>query len=165
MSLPTDPAKRKALPIWTGVVMYFPDALAAIASVSLAGNDQHNPDEPLHWARGKSTDQMNTAMRHMMDHGLGNHQDTDGTWHLAKAIWRLCAELQLAIEKAEKENNGHGNHALGEYQQRSLGGPRSEAPCDPEGRPETAPASSQADGHAEPQASANLCSMRIRCFS
>ncbi len=163
MSLPTDPAKRKALPIWTGVVMYFPDALAAIAAVSLAGNDQHNPDEPLHWARGKSTDQMNTALRHMLDHGLGNHQDTDGTWHLAKAIWRLCAELQLAIEKAEKEN--HGNSALGEYQQRSLRGPNPQASRGAERGPETDQASSQAAGPAEDQTHAGLRGVRITCLS
>jgi len=97
MSLPNDDAARKALPIWDGVVMYFPDALAAVAAVSKAGNDQHNPGEPLHWARGKSMDQMNTAFRHMIDHGTGNRWD--GTErHLAKAAWRILAALQLDIE-------------------------------------------------------------------
>ena len=98
-SLPTDDKSRKALPIFDGVLMYFPDAIAAVAHVSKLGNDQHNPGEPLRWAREKSTDQMNTAMRHMIDHGTGNQKDIDGSWHLAKAIWRLCAELQLTIEK------------------------------------------------------------------
>ena len=97
--LPSTDAARKALPIWTGFVMYFPDVLAAVADVSKKGNDQHNPGESLHWAREKSTDQMNTAMRHMLDHARGNRFDTDGSRHLAKAIWRLCAELQLDIEK------------------------------------------------------------------
>jgi len=99
MSLPEDDAGRKALPIWDGVVMYFPDALAAIAQVSKYGNDQHNPGEPLHWARGKSMDQMNTAFRHMLDHGVGNRYDDGGkTRHLAKAAWRILAALQLDIE-------------------------------------------------------------------
>jgi Domain of unknown function (DUF5664) len=102
MSLPTDDKARKALPIFDGVLMYFPDAALAVAAVSKAGNDQHNPGEPLHWAREKSTDQMNTALRHMMDHGMGNSKDTDGTWHLAKACWRLLAALQLAIEAEPK---------------------------------------------------------------
>jgi hypothetical protein len=99
MALPKTDAARKALPIFDGVLMYFPDAIAAVAAVSKAGNDQHNPGEPLHWARGKSMDQMNTAVRHMMDHGTGTHIDTDGQWHLAKAAWRLLAALQLAIEE------------------------------------------------------------------
>lgn len=98
MTLPTDYAARKALPIWDGVIMYFPDVWAEIAKVSVAGNKQHNGDEKLHWAREKSTDQMNTAFRHMHDRGVGNHLDSDGTRHLAKAIWRLCAQLQLDLE-------------------------------------------------------------------
>lgn len=101
MSLPTDDKARKALPIFTGPLMYFPDALLALAAVCKIGNDQHNPGEPLHWARHKSTDQLNTALRHMMDHGTGTRQDIDGTWHLAKAAWRVLAELQLSIEESQ----------------------------------------------------------------
>ncbi len=101
MTLPTDDKLRKGLPIFRGPLMYFPDALLALAAVCKAGNDQHNPGEPLHWAREKSTEQMDTALRHMMDHGLGVSVDTDGMWHLAKAAWRILAELQLTIEKAQ----------------------------------------------------------------
>jgi hypothetical protein len=100
MGLPTDAAERKEYPIFTGVLMYFPDAIAAVARVSKVGNDQHNPGEPMHWAREKSTDQLNTSMRHQLDHARGNRFDDDGkTRHLAKAIWRLLAELQLDIER------------------------------------------------------------------
>jgi hypothetical protein len=99
MGLPTDDKARKDLPIFRGPLMYFPDALLALAAVCQRGNDQHNPGEALHWAREKSTEQMDTALRHMMDHGLGTLRDTDGMWHLAKAAWRLLAELQLTIEK------------------------------------------------------------------
>ena len=99
MSLPTDDSSRKALPIFTYLTEYFPDALLAEVGVAVAGNQQHNPGEPLHWAREKSTDQMNTAFRHMLDHKLGTVKDTDGQYHLAKAIWRLKAELQLTIER------------------------------------------------------------------
>ena len=51
MGLPTDDKARKALPIFTGFLMYFPDACAAVAEVSRLGNEQHNPGEALHWAR------------------------------------------------------------------------------------------------------------------
>ncbi len=90
---------RKSYPVWSGVLMYFPDAIKEVALVSKLGNDQHNPGEPLHWARGKSMDQLDAATRHMIDHGTGHVKDTDGGYHLAKAIWRLCAELQLVIEQ------------------------------------------------------------------
>ena len=99
MSLPTDDKARKAMPIITYMMEYFPDALLAEVEVAVVGNNQHNPGEPLHWARGKSTNQMDTAFRHMWDHKRGTVKDTDGTYHLAKAIWRLKAELQLQIEK------------------------------------------------------------------
>lgn len=99
MTLPTDYAARKALPIFDGVLMYFPLAIQAVASVSVAGNEQHNPGEKLHWAREKSTDQMNTLLRHMMDHGTGTTKDIDGQYHMAKAAWRALAELQLTLER------------------------------------------------------------------
>jgi hypothetical protein len=98
-SLPDAPAERKSLPIWSGVVMYFPRVWAEIAKVSVAGNKQHIPGEPLRWARGISMDQMDSAARHMLDHATGEARDKDGTYHLAKAIWRLCAEFQLFLEK------------------------------------------------------------------
>lgn len=98
MSLPTDDKARKALPIFTYDTEYFPDAHIEEVRVAVAGNLQHNPGQPLHWAREKSKDQMNTAYRHMLDHKAGNVKDTDGCYHLAKAIWRLKAELQLTIE-------------------------------------------------------------------
>lgn len=98
MNLPTDDKERKALPLYDGTWGYFPLALIEVARVSQIGNDQHNPGQPLHWARGKSMDQINTAMRHLVDYKMGTVKDTDGSYHLAKSIWRLCAELQLVLE-------------------------------------------------------------------
>jgi len=98
MNLPTDDKARKALPIFSYTFEYFPDAYLAEVQVAVAGNEQHNPGQPLHWAREKSKDQMNTALRHIWDYGTGTKKDTDGQWHLAKAIWRLKAQLQLDIE-------------------------------------------------------------------
>ena len=96
--LPTDPKERKGLPICTGVLDYFPLALIEVAKVSKAGNVQHNgPDAPLHWARGKSMDQADTIVRHVMERG---GVDTDGMRHMAKAAWRCLAELQLEMEEA-----------------------------------------------------------------
>jgi hypothetical protein len=87
--------ERKALPVFSGVIDYFPDALLEVAAVSKAGNDQHNPGEPLHWAKHKSQDHLNTAMRHEMQHGT---KDKDGRRHLGKAAWRVLAALQIEIE-------------------------------------------------------------------
>ena len=99
MPLPTKDAERKALPLWTFLTEFFPDAIIELVRVAQAGNEQHSPGEPLHWARGKSMDQLNTAARHLWDHSTGAVKDTDGMYHLAKAAWRVLAELQLRIEK------------------------------------------------------------------
>lgn len=96
--LPVDAAARKRVPLCTGLLDYFPDALAAVAAVSFAGNEQHNPGQPLHWARGKSMDQADCVVRHLMERGS---MDIDGHAHLAKAAWRVLAALQLEIEERE----------------------------------------------------------------
>src|SRR5882672_4164508 len=94
-TLPTSAAERKKYPVGTGVLRYFPDALVEIARVSYEGNQQHNPGEPLHWARGKSNDQDDTFVRHFLESGT---RDTDGQRHSAKLAWRALAILQLEIE-------------------------------------------------------------------
>lgn len=94
--LPTDATKRKEIPLCTGVLDYFPAALCEVAKVSRLGNIQHNgPDAPLHHARGKSTDQEDTIIRHLMERGK---IDTDGMRHSAKAAWRCLALLQIELE-------------------------------------------------------------------
>lgn len=99
-NLPQDAKARKSLPITTGVLFYFPDAIAAVADVSFKGNQQHNPGQPLGWAREKSTDHLDCISRHLIDAGpTGGNKDADGTYHLAKVMWRAGAQLQLAIEK------------------------------------------------------------------
>jgi len=97
MSLPTDSKARKSTPITTGVLDYFPDAIAEVARVSKVGNDQHNPGEPLHWAREKSTDHADCIARHLLERGK---VDSDGQRHSAKLAWRALALLQTEIEAA-----------------------------------------------------------------
>lgn len=88
-------AERKALPIASGVLDYFPDALLAVAEVSRVGNDQHNPGQPLHWAKEKSTDEADALLRHLIDRGT---RDTDGMRHSAKVAWRALALLQRELD-------------------------------------------------------------------
>ncbi|MBA3678500.1 MAG: hypothetical protein H0W74_14050 [Sphingosinicella sp.] len=94
--LPTDARARKDTPITTGVLDYFPRALAAIARVSKAGNDQHNPGQPLHWAREKSTDHADCIVRHLLERGT---VDNDGQRHSAKLAWRALALLETELER------------------------------------------------------------------
>jgi hypothetical protein len=93
--LPKTASKRKQIPIATGMLDYFPDAIAAVAAVSYIGNEQHNPGTPCHWDRSKSGDEADALMRHFMERGT---LDSDGTRHSAKMAWRALALLQKEIE-------------------------------------------------------------------
>ena len=88
-------AHRKARPLCTGVLDYFPDALLEVAHCSKVGNDQHNPGQPLHWAKEKSTDEADALARHLLERGT---LDTDGVRHSAKVAWRALAMLQREID-------------------------------------------------------------------
>lgn len=95
---PAGDAERKAIPVWTGCVRYFPSALLEVAKVSKYGNDQHNPGQPLHWAQGKSMNQVDTCARHLLDADAveGTAEEIS---HLAQAAWRILARLQLACQR------------------------------------------------------------------
>lgn len=100
MTLPTDAAARKAVPVYSGCLRYFPRAIAAVAELSRVANDQHNPGEPLHWSRDKSADHHDCLARHLLEAGT---VDTDGQRHSAKVAWRAMAALELELEAAEAE--------------------------------------------------------------
>lgn len=97
-TLPVEAKERNEFPMFDGLLAYFPAALAAVSRVSKIGNDQHNPGEPMHWARGKSTDHENKIVRHLLESGT---LDTDGTRHSAKVAWRALALLQEELEREE----------------------------------------------------------------
>lgn len=97
--LPDDSAARKEIPLGTGLVDYFPDALAYVAKVSYLGNQQHNPGQPLHWARSKSQDHDNCILRHYFDRG---RKDSKGVRHRGNLAWRALAALQIELEEAKQ---------------------------------------------------------------
>lgn len=91
--LPTDSEERKGIPIFSGVLNYFPLAIAAVARVSKAGNDKHNPGQPMHWARGKSMDHPDCIARHLID--VETIDPVTGEYEDAKSLaWRALAKLQ-----------------------------------------------------------------------
>ena len=86
---------RKQMPVFSGVLNYFPDAIRELSKVSYVGNQQHNPDKPLHWDRSKSGDELDALARHLLEAGT---IDTDGIRHSAKVAWRALANLQKELE-------------------------------------------------------------------
>ena len=88
--------ERKKTPVYSGVLNYFPDAILEVAKVSYIGNNQHNPNLPLHWDRSKSGDELDALTRHLIEAGK---IDDDGIRHSAKVAWRALSNLQKEIEK------------------------------------------------------------------
>ena len=88
---------RKAMPVFSGVLAYFPDALKEVSKASYAATKQHHPDKDMFWDRTKSTDNEDALARHLIDH-TNNPIDTDGVLHLAKVAWRSLAALQIYLE-------------------------------------------------------------------
>lgn len=96
----TKAQKRKQMPVYSGVLKYFPDALKEVSKASQAGNNQHHPDKPLHWDKTKSFDNEDALVRHLIDHSK-DPVDDDGVLHLTKVAWRALASLQIYLENNE----------------------------------------------------------------
>ena len=94
--------ERKTVPITTGFLDYFPDAVAEASQVSWLGNEKHNPGEPLHHARGKSSDHADCCARHLMQRGGFDVIVINGVErkvrHSAALLWRAAALCQEEIE-------------------------------------------------------------------
>lgn len=100
----SDSAKRKGMPLFQGCLMYFPDALLAVAEHSRKANEKHNPGEPLHWSKDKSRDHADCIARHLVDIGpdWGLTDPEFGSLHATALAWRALALLQTVIERERK---------------------------------------------------------------
>jgi hypothetical protein len=95
--MPGTSQERKNTPLCTGALDYFPLALAAVARLSKFGNDKHNPGQPLHWSRGKSSDHADCVARHLVDRGVIDAET--GMSHTVEVAWRALALLEEEEEK------------------------------------------------------------------
>lgn len=100
-TLPTDKSIRKVMPMKEGLLDYFPRALAYVSHVSFVGNEQHNPGEPLHWSKEKSSDHGSTIIRHLSESGAKDPDDL--VLHSGKLAWRALALLEIELEKLSPE--------------------------------------------------------------
>jgi hypothetical protein len=95
--MPETSEERKNTPIVTGVLDYFPLALAAVARLSKFGNDKHNLGQPLHWSRDKSSDHADCIGRHLADRGVIDPETQMS--HTVEVVWRALALLEVEEEK------------------------------------------------------------------
>jgi hypothetical protein len=101
LTLTKDNKARKDTPIFSGMLRYFPLACAAVARLSKAGNDKHNPGEPLHWAREKSTDHGDCIVRHQIEFDQIDPETNE--FHATAVAWRAMAQLELLEEQRAKK--------------------------------------------------------------
>jgi hypothetical protein len=104
----TDSAIRKLMPVASGCLAYFPDALLLVSWISRVGNEKHNPGQPLHWAKEKSQDESDAEVRHMLDGFRGLPPDPGleplgSLGHFASKAWRALADLQRACDATRAE--------------------------------------------------------------
>jgi hypothetical protein len=92
--LPEDAKERKGYPLYRGLMVYFPRALAAVAHVSFLGNEQHHPGTPLHWDKSKSGDHEDALLRHLLEYSV-----TGNRVPLTQVAWRALAALEMALEE------------------------------------------------------------------
>lgn len=91
-----DTDTRNNYPLFDGLLAYFPAALCEVARWSIVGNQKHNPGEPLHWSREKSTDHENKIVRHLLD---ARQVDKDGFVEAVALAWRALALCQTILEE------------------------------------------------------------------
>jgi len=95
--------KRKDTPMYSGLLKYFPRALAEVSRCSLAGHRQHaTGDEPMQWYKDRSMDHEDALVRHLADHSL-DPEDKDGILHLSKVAWRALAALEVYLGDTSNE--------------------------------------------------------------
>ena len=88
--IPEESHERKKWPIYSGVLSPFPNAIAAVARQSYAGNEKHcDPLEPLHWEPNKSNDHHDCLMRHLLEEDY------------VAVAWRALALLETKIQSEE----------------------------------------------------------------
>ena len=106
--LPENDDERGDILFATCLLDYFPNACAAVARHSAKSNKKHNPGQPPHWARDKSTDHRNKIARHLIDAG---GFDKDGNRHSVAIAWRGLALLEdeLIAEGAVPGRNAVGS--------------------------------------------------------
>jgi hypothetical protein len=94
-------SKRKAQPILTGLIDYFPNACLYVSEVSLKANEQHNAGQPMYWAKEKSIGDGNEVLRHLIGRGK---VDDDDLLHTGKVLWRAAELLERELEYREDNN-------------------------------------------------------------
>ncbi|CAN5950622.1 unnamed protein product [Sphagnum jensenii] len=97
--------KHEGFNLWRAVLEGDSKAQKPVSRVSKVGNDKHNPGQPLHWSRGKSTDHGDCIIRHQIQFNEIDQETNE--YHAAAVAWRALAQLQL-LEESKNVDLGLG---------------------------------------------------------
>ena len=98
-------AERKEVAVARGLFGYFPDALALVARHSVRSNEKHNPGQPVHWSREKSSDHEDCIGRHSLAVAVSPDSLDGDVPHMVCRAWRALAALQLWAEGKAKRGD------------------------------------------------------------
>lgn len=95
---------RGKAPIYRGVLSYFPNAVAEVATVSDFGATKYAWNGWLHVPNG--IDRYSDALvRHLAQEGAGEIYDPEsGLRHASHVAWGALARLELMLRKANEPN-------------------------------------------------------------
>lgn len=90
-------AARKLAPVHRGFNRYFPNAILAVAYLSRAANEKHNPNTEIGWSWNISDDHEDCVARHQLHL---DHLDEFGLPHYVAVAWRSMSQLEkYLVEK------------------------------------------------------------------
>ena len=113
---PEDDKQRKSIPLFEYLTRYLPKAHREVTKVCVVNNVRYNPERSpadINWARGKSPNQLGSALRHIMERQVDDKvfervppdvaklTGIERIYVLAEAMWRIGAQLELDIEAEE----------------------------------------------------------------
>lgn len=118
-TLPTDSDERKKYPMYSGLICYFPAALAGVAMHSFIAGEKHTKGQPMHHARGKSGDHADCIGRHLTDLAdmtawfeRGGHLDADRDEQIAAILAEANAQAWRALALSQELHEKYGGAPL-----------------------------------------------------
>lgn len=102
MSEAADKQKAAKVPVWEGVLNYFPAALLAVGAISKFGSAKHNDGKfPTLWRKYPTVTYGNALSRHILDEcRTGDSYDGESNMlHAAHEAWNALARLEKLLEE------------------------------------------------------------------
>src|ERR1044071_8702488 len=94
-----DKQKAAKVPVWQGVLEYFPKALHAVGAISKMGAQKHNEGKmPTKWRQYPVDVYADALARHILEENKGDVYDSESKMlHAGHEAWNALARLELLL--------------------------------------------------------------------